>query len=127
MRRHFAIAGLSAAGGALAALAMGAVLAYACTSLATITPSTPNGAPGSTATITGHAFDPAGSAVVLTWNSAQGPQLAQAKPDANGDISAAITIPSEATAGYFVIVASQTDKDGQPAFGTPARISFVVG
>jgi hypothetical protein len=30
-------------------------------------------------------------------------------------------------AGYYVIIATQTEKDGSMAFGTPARTSFQVG
>jgi hypothetical protein len=122
------LAKLAAAGGGVgAALVIGASGAFACTSLATITPSTPSGNPGSSVTVTGTAFDPAGGPVALHWNSMQGPALAQAKPDAGGGITAAITVPKDALAGYYVIIATQTEKDGSMAFGTPARTSFQVG
>jgi hypothetical protein len=106
---------------------MGATGAFACTSLATLTPSSPSGGPGSTVAITGSAFDPAGGPVVLHWNSLQAPAMAQVQPDAGGNISAAVTVPKDATNGYYVIIATQMEKDGTMAFGTPARTSFQVG
>ncbi len=124
--RHLKNFGI-AAGGAGAFLLIGVVGALACTSLATITPSTPTGDAGTAVTIAGQAFDPAGSAVSLHWNAMGGPVLAQAQPDASGGISASVKIPADAQAGYFVIIATQTDKTGAPAFGTPARTSFQVG
>jgi hypothetical protein len=113
--------------GALAGLAIATSGVLGCTSLATLTPSTPSGDPGSTVTITGHAFDPASNPVVLHWNSAQGPVLGTAQPDASGDIAVTVTIPKDAETGYYVIIGSQTDKTGAPVFGTPARMSFQVG
>lgn len=116
-----------AAGGAGVLLLMGVVGTFACTSLATITPSTPSGEAGTAVTIAGQAFDPAGSAVSLHWNAMGGPVLAQAQPDASGSITASVKIPADAQAGYFVIIATQNDKTSAPAFGTPARTSFQVG
>jgi hypothetical protein len=124
--RHTKRFGL-AAGGAGILFLIGTVGALACTSLATITPSTPSGEAGTAVTITGQAFDPAGSAVSLHWNALQGPVLAQAQPDAAGSINASVAIPADAQAGYYVIIATQNDKTGAPAFGTPARASFQVG
>ncbi len=116
-----------AAGGATALLLVGAMAAMACTSLATLTPNPPSGDPGASVAITGQAFDPGSSVVSLHWNTAQGPVLATTTPDAGGNITATVTIPKDATAGYYVIIATQTDKDGQPVFGTPARTSIQVG
>ncbi len=116
-----------AAGGAGALLLMGVVGVFACTSLATITPSTPSGEAGTAVTIAGHAFDPAGSSVSLHWNAMGGPVLGQAQADASGNISASVKIPADAQAGYYVIIATQNDNTGAPAFGTPARTSFQVG
>ncbi len=130
---------VSAAGRA-AGLAFGAVVAcmllfagvaYACTNLATLNLSTGSGSVGDTVTVTGSSFavpkapgDPT-FPVSLTWDGATGPALAQAVPDAAGNISASFVVP-EGAVGYHTIIASQTTKEGTPAYGTPARAAFLI-
>ena len=116
-----------AAVGAAAIFVSASVGALACTSLSTLTPGAPQGDPGAAQSIVGHAFDTAGGLVSLHWNSMQGPVIARARPDASGNFRTTFTVPKSAQRGSYVIIATQTDKKGQPAFGTPARISFQVG
>jgi hypothetical protein len=120
-------------GTALAAMAFTAVAAFACTNLATLNLSTPAGGVGDTVTVTGSSFRvPTGAQagqpvlpVILNWNGADGPILAETTPDSAGNISATFTVP-EGQPGYYVIVASQKDAKGVDAYGTPARASFQI-
>lgn len=121
-------AALSGFGLAVVSLALAAV-AYACTNLATLNLNTPTGAPGDSVTVTGSSFNVAktgvSDAVLLHWNGADGPVLAQTVPDKAGNISANIAIP-EGQPGYYVIVATQRNAQGVDAYGTPARASFQI-
>jgi hypothetical protein len=118
-------------GTAVAAMAFTAVAAFACTNLATLNLSTASGGVGDTVTVTGSSFRVPREAgqpvmpVVLNWNGADGPVLAETTPDAAGNISATFSVP-EGQAGYYVIVGSQTDAEGEAAYGTPARASFQI-
>ncbi len=117
-------------GTAVAAMAFTAVAAFACTNLATLNLSTASGGVGDTVTVTGSSFRTATGdnpvmPVVMNWNGADGPVLAETTPDAAGNISATFSVP-EGQAGYYVIVASQTDAEGEAAYGTPARASFQI-
>lgn len=120
-------------GTALAAMAFTAVAAFACTNLATLNLSSASGSVGDTVTVTGSSFRvPSGAQagqpalpVILTWNGADGPVLAQTTPDSAGNISASFSVP-EGQPGYYVIVASQKDAEGVDAYGTPARASFQI-
>lgn len=104
--------------------------AYACTNLAALNLSTPTGKVGDSLTVTGSSFQAAkaGAAplpVVFRWNALEGPVVAQALPDAAGNVSANFSIP-EGQPGYYVVVARQQDDKGKDQFGTPARASFQV-
>jgi len=118
-------------GTAVAAMAMTAVAAFACTNLATLNLSTASGGVGDTVTVTGSSFRTPRAAtdtvmpVVLNWNGADGPVLAETTPDAAGNVSATFSVP-EGQPGYYVIVASQKDAEGVDAYGTPARASFQI-
>ncbi len=117
-------------GTAVAAMAFTAVAAFACTNLATLNLSTASGGVGDTVTVTGSSFRTATGdnpvmPVVMNWNGADGPVLAETTPDAAGNVSATFSVP-EGQAGYYVIVASQTDDEGVAAYGTPARASFQI-
>lgn len=127
VRRSFLAAG-AVLGAALAAAA-GISAALACTSLATLNVSQPTGVAGTNLTITGSSFSTlasGASAVSIRWNGVDGPVLAQVAPDASGSISATVAVPQNVEPGYYVITATQTEKAGGPAFGTPARMAFLV-
>jgi hypothetical protein len=117
-------------GTAIVAMAFTAVAAMACTNLATLNLSASSGSVGDTVTVTGSSFSvPKGDApvvpVVLNWNGADGPVLAEAVPDGAGNINATFSVP-EGQAGYYVIVASQKDAEGVDQYGTPARASYQI-
>lgn len=109
---------------AAVALMLGGALAYACTNLATLNLEKATGAAGDQLAVTGSSFG-AEQPVTLHWNSLEGAELATVKPDQAGNISATVTIP-EAQPGYYVLVATQTDEEGNQVFGGPARATFQV-
>lgn len=123
--------GMAFFGTAVAAMAITAVAAFACTNLATLNLSTASGGVGDAVTVTGSSFRVSSSAdepvmpVVLNWNGADGPILAETTPDDAGNISATFSVP-EGQPGYYVLVASQVDAEGVDAYGTPARASFQI-
>ncbi len=106
-----------------------AAAAYACTNLATLNVSSATGNPGDVVTITGSSFAVAKATetptpVVLHWNGAEGPELAQAVPDSAGNVSMTFAVP-QGSPGYYVLVATQRDAKGDK-YGTPARASFQI-
>lgn len=109
-------------------------VAYACTALATITTSSASAVAGSVVTVAGKGFAPFDPADISTspalvhMDSITGPVLAQAAPTSNnagGTFSVDITVPS-VPAGDHVIVVTQNDVTGAPAYGTPARTVLSV-
>lgn len=115
---------------AAAVVGAGGVAAFACTNLATATLSSPSGRAGTTLTFTGTSFAASEdgappSPVVVRWGSAGGPVLAEMAPDPRGSVSGSFTVP-ETGPGHFVIIATQVDAQGEPQFGTPARVPFEV-
>lgn len=117
-------------GGVLGALlTIGVGQAFACTSIATLNLNQPQGPVGSALTVTGSSFSTlasGASAVSIRWNGVDGPVLAQVAPDPSGSISATIQVPQNVEPGYYIVTATQTEKGGGNAFGTPARIAFQV-
>ncbi|MEX0658559.1 MAG: hypothetical protein WD080_05455 [Egibacteraceae bacterium] len=103
--------------------------AFACTNLATLNLSAAAGQAGDSITVTGSSFSVPSEgetpAVVMTWNGAEGEELASVTPDSAGNVSATFEIP-DGQPGYYVIVASQMDEEGEPMYGTPARASFQI-
>jgi len=117
---------LSALGAAALGVAF-AASAYACTALATLQSSTAATASGTNFTATGSSFAAKGAGpVVIHWNGAGGPEVGRATPDANGNISATVSVPKTADPGQYVLVATQTKSDGEAVYGTPARASVAV-
>lgn len=100
---------------------------FACTDLSTIgTIATHDRSGHLLVTLAGHGFNTGQSPISLHWNGTHGAVLATVQPDANGNFRATFAVPKVA-AGYYFLVATQQDANGNPAFGTPARMSFVVG
>lgn len=106
-------------------LAVTAMVAYACTNLASLNLETSTGAAGDQLTVSGSSFG-AEPEVVLHWNSVEGQELASVTPDQAGNITASITVPEDVQPGYYVVVATQTAEDGSQVFGGPARAAFQV-
>lgn len=125
-------------GAACAAVAVAGIVAYACTSLASLNLSQASGAAGSQLTVTGSSFNPSVkpdadglfTPVTLHWNSVTGPVLADGiAPDPTGAIGpVTVTVPASATPGYYMVVATQQQIQGGTgeAYGTPARTVFQV-
>ena len=110
-------------------IGMSVASVLACTSLATLNVGQPQAAPGADVQVTGSSFqttEKGASAVSIRLNALDGPVLASVTPDASGSISATITVPANLQPGDYILVATQNDKTGQPAFGTPARLAFQV-
>lgn len=114
---------------AAVAMTMAVGTAFACTNLATLNLSSATGQAGDTITVTGSSFAVASEGesqpVVLNWNGADGTELASTTPDDAGNISATFEVP-DGQPGYYVILASQVDEEGEPTYGTPARASFQI-
>jgi hypothetical protein len=119
-------------GAAVAIPLVVASIAYACTALATLSLNTPQATPGQTVQGTGRAFSnahgsaPAAEPVVIRFASRDGQVLWTGRPDASGNIAFQFTVPNNARPGSYAIIATQTNADGQPVAGTPARASLTV-
>lgn len=113
-------------------LALG-MAAWACTNLATLNLSASQGDAGTAVDVHGSAFSTSDGAqpVEVRWDGADGEVLATAEPDDTGTIATSVTVPGDAEPGYHVLVATQMvegdEGEASPAFGTPARSSFLVG
>lgn len=115
---------------ATALVVVGGMVAFACTNLATLDPSSTSGPGGSNVTLTGTSFavateGAAASPVSIRWSKLDGPVLAELTPDAQGAIAGSIVVP-KADAGHYVLLATQLDEKGDPQFGTPARAPFEI-
>lgn len=114
-------------GGVLAgmsALAIGAVVAFACISMAmlNLTPNTVAPGDSVTASIQGISAN-AGSTVpnvVFHWQTLNGPVLASVAPGPNGT-TAKFTVPSVSQSGDYLVVATQNQQSGSSSWGMPAR------
>ena len=118
--------------GVVAAPLVGASLAYACTSLATLGLNPTSGTAGQQVTVTGRGFSAHDAADVRTglievrFDSLNSPSLTVIKADPNGGFTAQIAIPQSAAPGNHVVIATQNRANGTAAGGTPARQSFTV-
>jgi len=113
--------------GAVAAPVFVASMAFACTSLATL--SMPeSGAELSTVTGTGKGFNTAdtSSAVEIHFGSRTGALLWSGRANSAGEIAYSFQIPQGTAAGQYAIIATQTLASGNAAGGTPARAAFQV-
>ncbi len=100
-----------------------AATAFACANLAALSLTKHVVAAGGDVTAYGRNFNsrPQASAVELRFNGRAGRVLAEARPAANGKLTATFKAPADVRAGRYVIVATQTGPDGRPAAGTPGR------
>lgn len=102
--------------------------AWACTALATIDMDHKKGAvAGDTVNGTGRGFDraPTSSPVEVHLNGRTGPLLASVRPDINGNVVFSFTAP-QGQPGDYVIVATQTNAQGQAVSGSPAKAPFTL-
>lgn len=127
--------------GAAALLLAGAMGAFACTNLATLNLGSNYAAAGATIDVTGSSFSEVGDGtqpVEVRWNATDGPLLGEVEPDSSGAFATEVTVPEDAEAGHYVLIATQAaaepghgleagEEQLAPVFGTPARASLVVG
>ena len=102
--------------------------AFACTNLATLNLSSATGKPGDVVTVSGSSFRmPANvtTGIQIRWNGADGPVLAEVRPDKAGNFVTTVTIPDGAP-GYYVMTAVLRDAKGADVSGTPARAQFQI-
>lgn len=117
---------LGVAGGfaVMTALAIGAVVAFACIpiSMLNLTPNTVGPGQAVTASIQAISVNPGSTAppVVFHWQTLNGPVLATATPGATGT-SATFTVPSVQSSGDYLVVATQVQQTGSSTWGMPAR------
>lgn len=101
----------------------GASLAWACTRQPSLTISPGFGKAGSQAQVTGKAFTP-GEPVEIRWNSTGGPVIGRA---VGSNFTVAVTIPADASAGVYYVVATAPTTRGQIAFQVRSTSSAQSG
>ena len=116
--------GLAGGFAVMTALAIGAVVAFACIpiSMLNLTPNTVSPGQSVTASIQAISVNPGQTAppVVFHWQTLNGPVLATASPGAFGT-SATFTVPSVQSSGDYLVVATQVQQTGSSTWGMPAR------
>ena len=105
-----------------------AAVAYACTSIATLSLSRASARPGSVVTIKGkyfethHGSSPGVGSVKIKIGSLSGRVLATANPTGTDrSFTVSVRIPKGTHAGMTFFVATQRAADGTWVYGTPAR------
>jgi hypothetical protein len=119
--RRVVVGGAAAAAAALTLLA---AAAWACIPVATLTLTPSTVKPGDTVNVTGR-FYGTKSPVVLHSNTIDGPVLATATPDDQGNIAATFTAPAN-TGTSMVVVATQATTPGDTTWGVPSRALLTV-
>ncbi len=114
----------------VAVLLGGVAAAWACVALASVELSPGRAMSGETVSAKLSNFntsDPTFSAVELHWGGINGPVLASAAGFqlAAASNKLAFTVP-KSVSGNYVVVVTQYDSSGNPAFGTPARATLTV-
>lgn len=105
---------------------LSAFAAWACISVAGMRVTPTSAKAGDQVTVSGFEFNSRTNAVIR-WNAVDGPVLAEVKPD-GGDFTAQVTIPADAKAGNYVLVATQEPDVQSTTWGIPARaLVQVVG
>ena len=89
-----------------------AATAWACVSGPAINLSTVTAKPGQEVTIQGTSFRKA-DPVTVRWNSLDGPLLATLDKPSGGQVTGTFTVPTDAKAGNYVVIISQTGSDGK--------------
>lgn len=116
--------GVAGALGVMTALTIGAVVAFACISMAmlNLTPNTVSPGQSVTASIQGISANPGQTIppVVFHWQTLNGPALATVTPGPNGT-TATFTVPQVSSSGDYLVVATQTQSSGSSTWGMPAR------
>ena len=121
--------------GAVGALALATIIgpmavAWACTSLASVSLTPGAGVTGQRVVGEGYGFGTSHSGspvepVEVRWQKADGPVIASVSPDANGNFKFSFVAPQGAP-GYYTVIASQKDAKGNYVSGSPARATFAL-
>ena len=119
--RRWAIAGF----GAAAVAVVFAASAWACVPVATLNATPQSVKPGDVVTVSGASYN-SPKPVVFHWGASDGPVLTQLTPT-GGVISGTFTVPADAKAGNYVVVATQEAVPGTQTWGVPARVLISVG
>ena len=120
--KKWAIAGF---GAAAAAVVWAASAAWACVPVATLNATPQSVKPGDVVTVSGASYN-SPKPVVFHWGASDGPVLTQITP-VGGVINGTFTVPADAKAGYYVVVATQEAVPGTQTWGVPARVLISVG
>lgn len=112
--------------GVVAVPVLVASIAYACTSLATLSMQS-SGAESQTVSGTGKGFstNATSSPVEIHFGSRSGQVVWTGSPSASGEIAYSFQVPQVAP-GQYAIIATQTAANGNAVGGTPARAAFEV-
>lgn len=110
-----------------------ASFASACLAQATLQLSKTAARPGTTVTGTGYGFNGGRMTsggnygdVQVRWKRIDGRVLWAGQADSNQSVAFSFKVPRRAKPGYYVVVATQLEEDGTPAYGTPARTTLKV-
>jgi len=102
--------------------------AWACANLATLRLDKSVAAPGDAVAVTGKGYSGHGSTtnvgdsdVTVTLAGRKGVRVGTATVNSAGQISETMRLPSNASPGWYVLVATQYAADGTPKPGTPGR------
>lgn len=108
----------------MTALAIGAVVAFACIpiSMLNLSPNTVSPGQTVTASIQAISVNPGQTAppVVFHWQTLTGQALATATPGQYGT-TATFTVPQVSQSGDYLVIATQTQQQGSSTWGMPAR------
>ncbi|GAC1505163.1 MAG: hypothetical protein NVS1B3_02980 [Candidatus Dormibacteraceae bacterium] len=117
----------AAASGAAGVWFVSASSILACIPIATLNLSQAEATPGSKITATMQQANTRAGDITLHWKTVDGPVLTTATPGAGG-MTATFTVPSDATGGYYLVIATQDSKPDVGTFGLPARaVLHVIG
>lgn len=116
--------------GVLLAPVLLASIAYACSSLATLSIDQASAEPGQTINASARSFARGSDAEISSpiearLGSRSGQLLWSGRPDADGNASFSFVVP-QVSPGQYTIIALQNGADGKPLPGSPARVVLAV-
>lgn len=120
--------------GMVMAILASASAAWACASLAALDLATPTATPGQEVAFKGTFFNK-DNPVEIRWDSLDGQVLATVSPDTFSEglhgnwrfADGTFTVPADAKAGNYLVIANQEAADGTNTWGIPARTLLQVG
>ena len=110
--------------GVMSVLALVGGVAMACVPSASIRVAPPSGPAGTSITVTGSTFDPAGSPVNVYWDGTRGMLLASVPVRPDRTFTYSFNVPNGAGGGTHLVSATQRDSQGQSY--NPVNATYTV-